>query len=98
MDKKTKENLKKAFDDVENYKDFRKSEIGKSSIIFLILGLFMGIGGVVWYLIILKDNVVSNQSYDLLSLVYFISWLGAMFGGLYLGQIRHYHLSKNDIK
>ena len=31
MDKKIKENLKNSFDDVEFYKDFEKSNIGKKA-------------------------------------------------------------------
>lgn len=94
MDKKTKENLKNAFDDVEAYKDFEKSDVGKKSLIFLILGLIMGLGGMIWYFIVLKNHTTSDQSYDLLSLIFLISWLGSAFGGLYLGQVRHHYLTK----
>ena len=98
MDKKIKENLKNAFDDVEAYKDFEKSDIGKKSLIFLVLGLIMGLGGMIWYFIILKNHVSSDQSYDLLSLLFSLSWLGAIFGGLYLGQVRHHYLAKINKK
>lgn len=95
MDKKIKKNLKNAFDDIEDYKDFGKSEVGKNSIIFLICGLIMVFGGAVGYFIVL-GNEVKEQAYDLLSLLFFVSILGAFFGGIYLGQIRHYHLTKKS--
>ena len=93
MDKKVKENLKNAFDDVEDYKDFGKSEIGKNSLIFLISGLIMVFGGAAGYFIVL-GNEVFKQAYDLLSLLFFVSILGAFFGGIYLGQVRHFHLTR----
>ena len=93
MDKKVKENLKNAFDDIEAYKDFGKSEIGKSSIIFLVCGLIMLFGGAIGFFIVL-GNEISKQAYDLLSLLFFVSILGAFFGGIYLGQVRHFHLTR----
>jgi len=98
MDKKTKENLKKTFGDVEAYKDFEKSDVGKKSLIFLILGLIMGLGGMIWYLIVLKNHTTSDQSSDLLLLIFFVSWIGAYLGGLYLGQVRHHYLTKENKK
>ena len=93
MKKSTKENIKSLFDDVEDYKDFKKSEIGKSSFWFLLSGSIMLVGGIIGFFIVLS-NEVSDQAYDLLSLLFFITVLGAYFSGLHLGQARYYYLSK----
>ena len=97
MDKKTKENLKNAFDDIESIDDFGKTDIGKSSRVFLITGIVISLIGYISAGIILANNVPKNISEDIaiiLAMIVSISMLGTAFIGLYVGQARYYYLTK----
>lgn len=98
MDKKTIDNLKNVFDDVESFNNFGKTDIGKSSRIFLIVGIIIAIVGYVSSGIILTNNVPKNISEDtaiLLAMIVSISMLGTALIGLYVGQARYFYLIKN---
>ncbi len=97
MDKKTKENLKNAFDDIESTNDFGETDIGKSSRFFLITGIVISLIGYISVGIILTNNVPKNISEDIaiiLAMIVSISMLGTAFIGLYAGQARYYYLTK----
>lgn len=90
MKKETKGKLINAFDEVE----FMKSDIGKNSLLLLIAGFIMLIGGLIGFFIVLDNEVSKESALNLLSILFIITVCGAFFGGIYLGQIRHYILTK----
>ena len=98
MDKKNIENVR---NEVEDYNDFTKTNIGQKSFKLFKIGVIMAAIGFVSFVVLMIINVPKNIPEDIfafLAVSYLISTIGFMLLALYVGQSQYYNLIKLNNK
>ncbi len=99
MAKKTKK-TSVLFSDFKELKEYRKTDYGKSSRLFLILGFIIsvvgcfGIGFIMGYITDASENIYV----EILACLALVAMLGAYLVGIYMGQYRYYSYVKSQKK
>lgn len=104
MKKETKgKNEKVALDNTDYFKEYRKTDSGKKSIAFPIIGIVIllissiVLGFIVGDAIAIMENECPNHQTTYLGwslIVIFLSWASGILFGIYFGQVRQYYLTK----
>ena len=99
MAKKTKK-TDILFSDFKELKEYRKTDYGKSSRLFAILGFIIsivgcfGIGFIMGYI----TDASENLYVEITACLALFAMLGAYLIGIYMGQFRYYSYVKNQKK